>query len=91
MREFGKMLSRILCMAFSPDGKILAAADQQEGVIHFWDPATGKGIRHINACKEPVHALTYAPRGNLLASAGGDGADVAKCHRGANLVPHGIK
>ena len=35
---------RILCLAFSPDGKTYATGDA-EGKLAIWDTATGKEIR----------------------------------------------
>jgi WD40 repeat protein len=68
----------IHCLAFSPDGKILAAGSQ-DGVIRFWNPANGKMVHQVEAHKEGVKSLAFSCDGKYLASAGdGDGALVLR-------------
>ncbi len=61
----------VVALAMSPDAKTLAAAGYQ-GVINFWDLATGeirsKWLRHPGA-----HALAFSPDGQALATGGFDG------------------
>jgi len=63
-------------VAFSPDGKILAAAtlitSTNSGFIHLWDLRTRKEIITFKVNFRPV-ALAFSRDGNLLASAGGGG------------------
>ncbi|HYV38579.1 MAG TPA: PQQ-binding-like beta-propeller repeat protein [Gemmataceae bacterium] len=57
-------------VAFSPDGKILAASCS--GKIIFWDSASGKRIRHLpigSAGYLTRHCLDFSPDGKLLAVA----------------------
>lgn len=54
---------RILCLAYSPDGAILAAGGGNDP-LRLWNPKTGDLIKVIN---EPwVHALAYTTSGATL-------------------------
>jgi WD40 repeat protein len=58
--------SRILCAAYSPDGKILVTGCGDDPV-RLWDAKTGLVLRQI---KEPwVYALAFSPDGSVLATA----------------------
>jgi WD40 repeat protein len=79
-RSLPGLNSRVHSLAFSPDGKLLAAGGGQlDGVVQLWDLETGKGRRNLTAHKNPlsvagnVHAVAFSPDGRLLASAGDDG------------------
>ena len=56
------------CVAFSPDGKRLAAGDGR-GTIVLWDIATGKEVIAIRLDKYAATALAYSPDGKFLAGA----------------------
>jgi WD40 repeat protein len=60
-------------LAFSPDGKTLAAACRKEGV-RLWDAATGKEVAPLQGKFTHAYAAAFAPDGNTLATA--DGAKV---------------
>ncbi len=59
-------------MAFTPDGKALAAAatdykmDAETHSVKFWDVATGKEVRKIEA-KVDVNVVAVAPDGKVMA------------------------
>ncbi|GAB4305105.1 MAG: hypothetical protein Fur0025_47100 [Oscillatoriaceae cyanobacterium] len=53
-------------LAFSPNGKYLAAALADS--IAIWQPNTGTEIRHIPANTESVSTLTFTPDSQLLIS-----------------------
>ncbi len=64
--------SSVCGAAFSPDGKILALADDS-GAIQFWDPAAWKLIRSFQGRLAYGLSLTFAPDGRTLYAAGTDG------------------
>jgi RNA polymerase sigma factor (sigma-70 family) len=64
----------LFCVAFSPDGKWLAAGehvqDQAVGRLHIWNLATGKEERRYLAHPGGVHVVVFRPDSRMLASAG---------------------
>jgi WD40 repeat protein len=78
VRKFGGLRDTIRSMAYSPDGKLVAAASK-DGRIVLWDAETGKDRLHIMA--HPANkdvafvaapALAFSPDSKTLASAGSD-------------------
>jgi WD40 repeat protein len=68
------------CLAFSPDGKILAATAEKENTIQLWDVSTGKALQSLRPAW--VHdysgaygAMVFSADGKLLVTAGRHGAD----------------
>lgn len=55
------------CLAWSPDGRMLALGDKQ-GAIRVWDAATGIVTRRIDV-PQPVLSLAWSPDSARLASA----------------------
>jgi len=61
------------CLAFSPDGKVLAAGNGKDGKVRFWEMPSGKPLKQVlfhpsdrgmmNDTK-----ITFSPDGTLLAS-----------------------
>jgi len=65
---FAETLGGIWSVAFSPDGKLLATADDTSGEIRLYQVRNGQKIL---TCKEHagwVWSVTFSPQGNLLAS-----------------------
>ncbi len=56
-------------IAYSPDGKTLAARDVN-GKIFLFDTATGRKLRRLDTSTNPFFALAFAPDGKILAAAG---------------------
>jgi WD40 repeat protein len=75
-------------LAFSPDGKILAAVDRP-GHIRLWDLAGGKKLRDIRGHDLHVRDLAFADRGKRLVAADGDGVTVFDPATGKGLVDYG--
>src|SRR5262249_21500411 len=61
------------CVAFSPDGRLLAAAGPGN-TVRLWDAATGKEQRALAGHQQEVTSVALSADGNLLAAASQDGA-----------------
>src|SRR5262249_41360312 len=60
------------CMAFSPDGKLLATGDQVNAVI-LWDVEKRRELAPCSGHEAIVAGVAFGRDGKLLASAGWDG------------------
>jgi WD40 repeat protein len=69
----GAWPGRILCLAFSPDGRTLAAGTETSRSVQLWDPETGVLRRTIPVHKEAVAAVCFHPNGKEFATASFDG------------------
>jgi WD40 repeat protein len=62
-------------LAFSPDGKLLAAAVGNyggvDGEVWVWDAATGQPVFNLRGHSECVWKVAFSPDGKRLASASG--------------------
>jgi serine/threonine-protein kinase len=65
-------VGRVVALAFSPDGGLLASGSH-DGNVHVWNPLTGKLHKQLQAHEQPVAAVAFAPDGQALATAGWDG------------------
>src|SRR5262249_19755297 len=70
VRELSKKPVRSL--AFSPDGKLLAASGELESQFVLWDAATGKEIRRWEGDRGDVRVLAFWRDGKRLASGSSD-------------------
>jgi eukaryotic-like serine/threonine-protein kinase len=70
--EMQGFAGHVYALRFSPDGKVLAAADEF-GTIRLMDVATSKEIAALKGHGVQVPALAFAPDGSWLYSASVDG------------------
>jgi tricorn protease-like protein len=84
-----------VCLAWSPDGKLLASAPGGGSPKHdpqLWDPATGKEVRRCTGHTAICYFVAFSPDGKLLASASVDKTvrlwDVATAKETRSLQGH---
>ena len=74
IRRVGKIWGTVWAVAFSPDGKTLAAAADRvkDKVVRLWDVATGHERAPLRGHTDIIHSLAYSPDGTTLATASMD-------------------
>jgi WD40 repeat protein len=75
-RTWGKLMKRgLVCAAFSPDGKLLAAGQGGEtdtGKVHLIDVDTGKIVRTVSGHRYGVCDVKFSADGKYILSSGRD-------------------
>jgi hypothetical protein len=72
-REVGHFGTQpIHALAYAPDGKALAAGNE-DGSVALWDPASGRELRRMAGHRREVRSVAFAAGGGLLASSSFDG------------------
>ncbi|MBI1916734.1 MAG: WD40 repeat domain-containing protein [Planctomycetes bacterium] len=73
LRQFHGPKVWIACLAISPDGRLLAAADSRETErihkVHLWDLATGTEMAQLER-ESVIESIAFSLDGRVLASAG---------------------
>ena len=75
-KEYRAWLEVVDCLAFSPDGSILAGGSSQAamtpspGSLYLWDFSRGRELRRIDGFRTGPGWLSFAPDGRTIASAG---------------------
>ena len=62
---------QVMCVAVSPDGKVLASAGQDR-TIRLWDLATARPLHTLAGHTGDVMSVAFSPDGKFLASASAD-------------------
>src|SRR5207248_4927598 len=65
---------RVFSVAFSPDGKTLAAGSW-DGTVRLWEVASGKELHQLSKQQGPVRSVAFSADGKLLAC-GGEGSAI---------------
>jgi WD40 repeat protein len=59
-------------LAFSPDGKVLAAGEAGRGTILLWDAVSGRFLARLAGHRGGIRDFAFSPDGKRLASASAD-------------------
>lgn len=75
IREYEPMPGRVYAVAFSPDGKLFAAASSLDGVgeVRVYSVDDGKRVSTFEGQKGGVFTVAFRPDGKQVATAGFDG------------------
>ena len=65
--------ARIMRLAFSPDGELLASACYADNTVKLWRTDDGELLQTFQGHTRAVHAAAFSPDGKLVASASYDG------------------
>jgi WD40 repeat protein len=68
---FAETFGGVLCVGYSPDGKLLASSDSN-GEIHVWDSRTYEPILRFRGHQHWTWAIAFSLDSRYLASAAGD-------------------
>jgi WD40 repeat protein len=68
IKAHDSLAAPVLCVDFSPDGRLLAAATKDDPVVRLWDVWTGKAVAAFKGHKGAVCCVTFFPDARTLAS-----------------------
>ena len=67
-RRLGMPIHRVRALAYSPDGRTLAATSHLHNDIILWDPGAGRERSVLRGSSSPVFRIAFSPDGQSLAS-----------------------
>ena len=73
--KLGGHIDAVRAVAFSPDGKLLAAGGgepAQKGEVKIWNVASGNEVITFNGHSDAVYAIAFSPDGKVLATSSYD-------------------
>ncbi|HKB02593.1 MAG TPA: hypothetical protein VKD90_10260, partial [Gemmataceae bacterium] len=81
--------AKLSCAAGSPDGRLLAMAEEESGAIRLIEIASGGGRAELAGHRHGVRGLAFSPDGKTLASGGEDNVALLWDVTGARTGPAG--
>jgi hypothetical protein len=77
VHRFEGLTERVLCLAFSPDGRRCLSGDQG-GTVRLWDVETGEELRSVVLGASPVTTLAFSGDSRTVYAAGPTAAPAEK-------------
>ncbi|MCP4697050.1 MAG: NACHT domain-containing protein [Gammaproteobacteria bacterium] len=62
----------VLAVAFSPDGRLIAASSEDDTLIRIWESRSGKLLRFLGTHQNCIQCLAFSPDGTRIASGSRD-------------------